>query len=82
MPDSVAALSILIDGVVELAAEPDAARWAADCCWVPGTGYCRDRSCSIECLFRAQRETEANRIVRARQRRRALSNLADRQARS
>lgn len=53
-----------------LAARPDAARWARDCAWVPGTGYCPVRACGERCVFRAQREAEAGRIVRARRRRR------------
>jgi hypothetical protein len=83
MPDSVAANSTSVDRIAELAANPDAIRWAIDCCWVPGTGYCRDRFCSIECLFRAQREAEAKRIIRARQRRRRVqSTVVGRPARS
>jgi hypothetical protein len=54
-----------------LAAHPDAMRWARDCKWVPATGYCPTGACSPECLFRVQREQEAQRIVQSRQRRRS-----------
>ena len=53
-----------------LAADPEAARWARDCAWVPGTGHCRDRACSEACIFRPQREAEALRVVRWRRLRR------------
>jgi hypothetical protein len=57
--------------IAKLAADPEAARWARDCAWVPGTGYCRNRPCDAACLFRAQREAEALRLKRARGRRRS-----------
>jgi hypothetical protein len=63
-----------------LAAHPDAVRWARDCKWVPGTGYCPQRPCSPDCLFRMQREQEAQRIVQARQRRWRSQSLAPRRA--
>jgi hypothetical protein len=53
-----------------LAADPEAARWARDCAWVPGTGHCCDRLCSELCLFRPQREAEAARLMRWRRLRR------------
>jgi hypothetical protein len=57
--------------IAELATHPQAARWARDCAWVPGSGYCRNRPCSAACLFRAQREAEALSLKRERQRRRS-----------
>jgi len=56
--------------IAELAADPDAPRWARDCAWVPGTGHCRNRPCLSACLFRAPREAEAARVIEARRRRR------------
>ena len=56
--------------VVELAADPEAPRWARDCAWVPGTGYCRNHSCAAKCVFRAEREAEAARVICLRRRRR------------
>jgi hypothetical protein len=56
--------------IAELAADPEAARWARDCAWVPGTGHCRNRPCAMACLFRAQRAAEAGRILRWRRTRR------------
>ena len=65
--------------IAELAAQPEAVRWARDCAWVPGTGYCRNRPCGAGCLFRAQREAEALRVTGARRRRRSqMPELADR----
>jgi hypothetical protein len=58
--------------IAELAADPEAVRWARDCAWVPGTGYCRNRPCSGRCLFRPQREAELRRLKQARQRRRSV----------
>jgi hypothetical protein len=57
-------------GIAELAAEPDAIRWAEHCAWIPGTGYCSNQPCSIECLFRAQRDAEAAGIIETRRQRR------------
>jgi hypothetical protein len=54
----------------DLAAAPDAARWARDCAWVPGSGHCRNRPCNNVGPFREQRETEASRIEHARRQRR------------
>ena len=54
----------------ELAADPEAPRWARDCAWVPGTGHCRNRPCSIACLFRTQRKAEAEGVVHSRRQRR------------
>jgi hypothetical protein len=54
----------------ELAARPDAVRWAHDCAWVPGTGYCPASVCSRDCAFRDQRDAEAERVLRGRRRRR------------
>ena len=31
--------------LIELAAHPDALRWAHECGWLPGTGHCRNRDC-------------------------------------
>lgn len=56
--------------ISELVADPQALRWAHDCGWVPGTGLCQNRACSTACLFLEQREIEADRIARARRRRR------------
>ncbi len=56
--------------IAEIAADPDAVRWALDCAWVPGTGHCQNRPCSTDCLFREQRVTEASRIEHARRQRR------------
>jgi hypothetical protein len=64
-----------IVNLIELAAHPDALRWAHDCGWVPGTGHCLARDCASECLFRTQREAEARQIVRARRRRRKARQL-------
>ncbi|MGE5269489.1 MAG: hypothetical protein ACM3JG_07435 [Thiohalocapsa sp.] len=61
----------------DIAAEPDALRWARDCGWLPGTGYCRNHPCGRDCLFRPQREAESLRLVESRrQRRRAASRIA------
>jgi hypothetical protein len=54
----------------DLAAEPEALRWARECAWVPGTGHCRDRNCGWACIFRPQREAEAARVGRWRRLRR------------
>ena len=56
--------------IARLAARPEAARWARDCAWVPGTGYCRRRPCSAKCVFREQRAAEAEQITDARRTRR------------
>jgi hypothetical protein len=55
----------------DLAIEPDAARWAASCGWLPGTGHCRKRDCSIACILRPGRDAEGRRIARRRRLRRA-----------
>ncbi len=55
-----------------LAAEPEAARWAGLCAWVPGTGHCRNRDCSEACLFHAQRSADERRVRRWRRLRRLL----------
>src|SRR5881275_833470 len=55
--------------LAELIADPEAQRWARDCAWLPGTGQCRKRPCSTECLFRPLRETEARRLLRLRRQR-------------
>ena len=70
MSDFDEALALLPSPIAELAADPEAARWARECAWVPGTGYCRNRPCGAACLFRAQRAAEARRILRCRRRRR------------
>lgn len=54
----------------DIAAEPDALRWASDCGWLPGTGYCRTHPCGRDCLFRPQREAEGWRLIEARRQRR------------
>lgn len=64
----------------DLAQEPEATRWARDCAWVPGTGYCRRRDCGHDCLFRAQRAAEVQRLHRWRRLRR-LFGSRDRRAR-
>ena len=56
--------------IARLAARPEAARWARECAWVPGTGYCRQRPCSGACVFQDQRMVEADRLVGARRKRR------------
>ena len=56
----------------DFAAEPDAARWAQVCAWVPGTGHCRNRDCSDACLFHEQREADEQRVQRWRRLRRNL----------
>ena len=57
----------------ELADEPDAARWAGVCAWVPGTGHCRNRDCGDDCLFRPQRDADAGRVRRWRRLRRIFA---------
>lgn len=54
----------------DLAAEPEAMRWAQACEWVPGTGHCRNRDCSHACLFHEQREADIQCIQRWRRLRR------------
>jgi hypothetical protein len=54
----------------DLASEPGATHWAGDCGWVPGSGHCRNRPCSPDCVFREQREMEASRIEHERRQRR------------
>ena len=68
--DSDRGLAPNLSPVAELAADPQAPRWARDCAWVPGTGHCRNHPCGTSCLFRAQRKAEAERVMRSRQRRR------------
>ncbi len=68
--DSDRGLAPNLSRVAELAADPQAPRWARDCGWVPGTGHCRNRRCGTACLFHTQREAEAERVMRARRRRR------------
>lgn len=46
--------------------------WARECGWLPGSGlcWCASRSdCPQNCSFREQREAEARRLQRYRQRR-------------
>jgi hypothetical protein len=75
-------LAPLLSPIAEFAADPEAARWARDCAWVPGTGHCRNRPCGTACLYRAEREAEAMRVRRSRRRRRpAPAAFADRAAR-
>jgi len=62
--------------LIELAAHPDALRWARECGWIPGTGHCRNRGCADECLFRPQREAEARRVIRDRRQRRKRQDPA------
>ena len=63
----------------ELAASPEAEHWASACGWVPGTGHCRNRDCSPECLFHLQWEAEAGQIIQHRRRRRPTQQpFADR----
>lgn len=61
---------VLASFIEELAAHPDAPRWAQDCRWVPGTGYCRNHPCRTACLFRRQREDEARSLIKTRRQRR------------
>jgi hypothetical protein len=56
--------------IEELASHPDAPRWARDCRWIPGTGYCRNHPCRPGCLFRRQKEAEARSLTDARRQRR------------
>ena len=53
-----------------LAKQVGAVYWARVCAWVPGTGHCRHRDCSDDCVFRAQREAEALAVLRFRRLRR------------
>jgi hypothetical protein len=48
-------------------------RWAHDCGWIPGSGYCRNLDCGRACTFHAQREADAMRVRRHRQQRRSRS---------
>ena len=70
MAASDAGLLPAIARIAALAADPDAPRWARDCAWIPGTGFCPERTCQEDCMFRAQRVAEAGRIGRLRQARR------------
>jgi hypothetical protein len=70
MADSDAGPLPAIARIAALAADPDAPRWARDCAWIPDTGFCPERTCQEDCMFRAQRMTEARRVVRLRQARR------------
>ena len=56
--------------IAELAADPQARRWARDCAWIPGTGHCSNRPCAMACLFRARRKAEAELVMRRRRKRR------------
>jgi hypothetical protein len=56
--------------IADLAADPDAARWARECGWVAGTGHCRHRACAANCVLRPRREAEHRRMLRWRQLRR------------
>lgn len=68
--------------VAELAADPEAPRWARDCAWIPGTGHCRNRRCGVACLFRVQRTAEAMAVTRSRRGRRlAQQAFAERMVR-
>ena len=78
MPVSEPGLSPDLVKLIELAAHPDALRWAHECGWFPGTGHCRTRDCASECLFREQREAEARQIFRDRRRRRKARRLVAR----
>jgi hypothetical protein len=80
-PDPEAILGPSLARVAQLAAKPDADRWAHECAWVPGTGYCRKRSCSTKCVFRDQRMNEVERVINARRKRRPSQQTgAERQA--
>jgi hypothetical protein len=61
-----------------LAGDPAAARWARDCAWVPGTGYCRNNPCSELCLLYPQRQAEARCVAVARRKRRPSAARAKR----
>ena len=71
-PDSNRCFISSPSSLVELAADPEGPRWARDCGWVPGAGYCRGHPCAAQCVFRAQREAEAARVIRSRRRRRRV----------
>jgi hypothetical protein len=62
-----------LPAVAELAHKPTAAFWAEACGWVPGTGHCRNRDCTVACLFESQRVAELRRITRWRRLRRVFS---------
>ena len=57
--------------IAQLAVRPEAARWGRECAWVPGSGYCRRRPCSVACVFQGQRAAEADRLAGERRKRRA-----------
>ncbi|MBV9824831.1 MAG: hypothetical protein JO001_03990 [Alphaproteobacteria bacterium] len=52
--------------ITELLDDNDAERWARDCGWIPGSGYCRNRDCTGECPFGTQLAAERARVIRAR----------------
>lgn len=54
----------------DLADQSEAARWAAACEWVPGSGRCLSRDCDAACIFAPQRQAEAVRLLRSRRLRR------------
>ena len=56
--------------VQDITADPEAMRWATVCAWLPGTGYCGNRECSVDCVFRPQREADAGCVQRWRRLRR------------
>lgn len=70
-------MSHAVEPVSDLALQPMAAFWAETCGWVPGTGHCRNRDCRQACLFEPQRAAEAQKIVRRRRSRRALTARRD-----
>jgi hypothetical protein len=73
MPATAAARPELPSRAELLAQAPEAAQWARDCAWVPGTGHCRNRECGRECSFYPQRAAETARIMRWRRLRRIFA---------
>jgi hypothetical protein len=70
VPDPCNQSPSLASFIDELAADPDAPRWAKDCRWVPGTGHCLSHPCRAACLFRRRKEAEATALMRSRRERR------------
>jgi hypothetical protein len=62
--------------ILEFASDGEAARWARECAWIPGTGHCHNEFCNRECLFHLQRQSEAHRVAASRTIRRTASRQA------
>lgn len=65
-----AQVPLVLAEIAELLDNGDAARWARDCGWIPGSGYCNNRDCDSACPFRAQLMADLARVIRSRLRRR------------